>query len=409
MADEVGWIDASAGAPSYTGAKLRRLHAALTQYNGRTLGGKLGVRPGGTALETSIAGSVITVRGGPGIADPAWTTADGPYWFALPADETFTLGAAHASLTRQDVTVLRIGDSPNDGGSGLRLARSEYVQNPSAGTGADPAVLPTGSFKIGRIVVPPSGGGSPTVTQLFPFTVAAGGICPVRDQAERDAISSFDGFAVYRRDRDWVEIHDGTAWRVQGVAVASSASDRDTAITSPYNGQLAMTTDTGLLWQRIAGAWREAAYVPFTHAYAVAEQTLLNGTLHAVLFGAELADLGGAHSIASNTSRFLPTTAGRYEFQGLTTVYATVASLLLAQFRKNGAAVAGASPYRMNNTPSQGTVANSVSSYGEFDLNGTTDYVELYTMQVSGGSVQTFANIAGDQTSMVTMKRIGPI
>lgn len=77
----------------------------------------------------------------------------------------------------------------------------------------------------------------------------------VADATARNALTGIDGLIIYRQDRDWVEVYDGTAWRVQGTAACSSTSDRDSAITSPYNGLLAYTTDSGTVWKRQAGSW----------------------------------------------------------------------------------------------------------------------------------------------------------
>jgi hypothetical protein len=259
------WINASAGAPSYDAAELRRLFALLTQYNGRTLGGRAGVRPGGNALQTSIVSTTITVRAGLALIDPALTTAQGPYWVCLPADELHTLTAAHATLPRKDITVLRVYDTDEDS-SGLRLARSEYIVGTAAGSPTEPAV-PAGSIKLSTIDVPQSGGGSASVTHTYPWTVASGGILPVRNSTDRGTVTPHVGGAIYRVDRyatgAWVEIHDGTFWRVQGPAICTNAADLASAVTSPINGQLATLTSTNVLAQYKSGAWHLAAPVSF--------------------------------------------------------------------------------------------------------------------------------------------------
>lgn len=78
----------------------------------------------------------------------------------------------------------------------------------------------------------------------------------VASQAARDALTGVvEGMVIYRRDRDWLEAYDGTGWRVQGVAVCTSVADRDSAITTFYNGLKAVTLDTGLTWTLQAGSW----------------------------------------------------------------------------------------------------------------------------------------------------------
>lgn len=82
------------------------------------------------------------------------------------------------------------------------------------------------------------------------------GIVNVANQTARTALTPYAGMEIWRLDRKWVEVYD-TAWRVQGVALCTSASDRDTIITDPVLGQLAVATDTGILWQRQASSWSE--------------------------------------------------------------------------------------------------------------------------------------------------------
>lgn len=82
----------------------------------------------------------------------------------------------------------------------------------------------------------------------------------VDSQAERDAlVFKNDGLKCYRRDRDWFELWDGGAWRVQGIAVCSTTTDRDTAITNPYDGQFAFVTAHRGLYRYGGGVWNDAA------------------------------------------------------------------------------------------------------------------------------------------------------
>jgi hypothetical protein len=101
-----------------------------------------------------------------------------------------------------------------------------------------------------------------TDTQRFVVRVAGAWVAVpslivVSSHTVRNAITTkYDGQAVYRQDRDWMEIWDGGAWRVVGVAHCASVTDRDSAngITGPYEGQLCVTIDTGTIWRRTAAA-----------------------------------------------------------------------------------------------------------------------------------------------------------
>ncbi|MFI6329853.1 hypothetical protein ACIBBG_16320 [Micromonospora chersina] len=214
------WINANAGSPAYTAAELRQAMALALTYGGRAMGARGGVRPGGTQLQVSLAGSTITVQPGVACVDPGLTTPQGPYWVALPVAETpGPLAAADATNPRKDIVILRVYDNDEDS-SGLRLARSEYLVGVAAASPSEPAV-PAGAIRLGTIDVPASPG-APAVTDRRPFVVGSGGILPVRDQAERDALSAYAGLHVWRLDLGRVEVNDGTggvgAWR--GAAVS---------------------------------------------------------------------------------------------------------------------------------------------------------------------------------------------
>lgn len=210
MADPL-WINASAGSPAYSAAELRQAMALALTYGGRAMGARGGVRPGGTQLQVSLAGSTITVKAGVACVDPGLTTPQGPYWVALPADETpGPLAAADATNPRKDIVVLRVYDNDEDS-SGLRLARSEYLAGVAGSSPAEPAV-PAGAIRLATIDVPASPG-APAVTDRRPFVVGSGGILPVRDQAERDALPAYGGLHVWRMDLRRVEVHDSAGWR----------------------------------------------------------------------------------------------------------------------------------------------------------------------------------------------------
>lgn len=145
-----------------------------------------------------------------------------------------------------------------------------HIVGTPAAVPVDPEVDGSEDYVIRARITVPAGAttldDSDIENVVLPWTVAAGGILPVRDQAERDAVTApYDGMAVWRQDRDWAEVYDGSAWRVQGVAICTSEADRDSAITHPRSGQYAATTDADTLWQYDGAT---AAWVP-AHAIGV--------------------------------------------------------------------------------------------------------------------------------------------
>lgn len=86
-------------------------------------------------------------------------------------------------------------------------------------------------------------------------SVALGGLLPVASQAQRDALTGiYDGLHVYRQDRDWIEVYDGAAFRVQGVARVTSFADLS-AVSNPATGQLAVNTADGTQYRYDGSAW----------------------------------------------------------------------------------------------------------------------------------------------------------
>ncbi|MEU3252872.1 hypothetical protein [Streptomyces sp. NPDC006997] len=162
---------------SYTGLSLRRGDLTTVMHDGNGTGGRTGVRPGGTGLAVTLAGTTITVAAG--VACLQYQPGQGVYRACLASSTALTLTAAHATLSRIDLVYLRVWDNLVDA-SGQNLADAVYL----AGTpGASPsAPAPSASeiyIPLATITVPPSGGGAPTVsTAVRPYTVAPGGILP---------------------------------------------------------------------------------------------------------------------------------------------------------------------------------------------------------------------------------------
>jgi hypothetical protein len=231
MADPL-WINCPSpgAAPQYTAGELRQAMALGGVYGGRALGARQGVRPGGTQWSVTLAGDQLTVNPGAGLVDPGLTTPQGPYWVALPLAETHTLTPAHATSPRKDLVVVRVYDTDEDA-SGLRLARSEYLEGVPAPSPSEPAV-PAGAVRVALVDVPASGGGAAVVTFVAPYTVAPGGILPIRNAAEEALVVAAPGLAIYRLDGPGLAIFDGAAWRRAGVLLDFQNLETSTPNTS---------------------------------------------------------------------------------------------------------------------------------------------------------------------------------
>lgn len=133
-------------------------------------------------------------------------------------------------------------------------------------------------------------------------------------------------------------------------------------------------------------------------------QTLTASTPAAITMTGEDIDTLNAHSTVSNTSRFTPNVAGTYAFWGQLCVATGTALTMVTQFRLNGNQTLRA-PYAMFTTTTQAFAFNTARCAALIQMNGTTDYVELYGNVSS--TIATAAN-ATDACSWVMAEYWGP-
>lgn len=385
-----------------------------------------GIRPGpgdpGKVAATGAPSANVTVNAFQAVINAS--RGYGPYLVTTDAQKTVAIldVPADPSNTRHDLIVAQQSDVDyGDGNRGFWVGRVRGTPN---AVPVDPAVTvangaPTDSpdyIRLARVRVT---AGATTITGAMiddlrpPWIATLGGLVLIRTQAERDALTAYSGLAIYRIDREWVEIHDGTAWRVQGVAIASSTADRDAAITHPYSGQLCQLINSGdplYQYDGSTASWVLIAIAPiYCHVYQVngATQNILNTTPTALTFTGEVVDTFGFHSTVTNTSRILPTIAGRYKCTGMPAYAPSAAGPFNAQFRKNGALVVGSAAYSTEHAVNQAFVANTATAEATISVNGTTDYIELWTNHNFGVTTATFSNTT-DQHSWVLVEYLGP-
>lgn len=120
------------------------------------------------------------------------------------------------------------------------------------------------------------------------------------------------------------------------------------------------------------------AGAPTFHASAAGTQTVASNTLTKVLFATE--DWDTNNNFASST--FTPTIAGYYQINAiLRCTVGTTASNSVVQITKNG------TQYSLNTSMAPGATLNSVSVSDIVYCNGTTDYLEISTIQVGTGTL----------------------
>jgi hypothetical protein len=145
--------------------------------------------------------------------DPGASTHQGMYGWSSDANVTGSVTAADATYARKDIVYIQVNDSSAGDGSGATSAPVLYLAGTASASPVAPT-LPARSFLVGTITVPQAGGGSPTVVRNPAVYVAAGASLPVSSQAERDALTTYDGLSVRRLDIAGrpTETWDGTDW-----------------------------------------------------------------------------------------------------------------------------------------------------------------------------------------------------
>ena len=125
------------------------------------------------------------------------------------------------------------------------------------------------------------------------------------------------------------------------------------------------------------------AMTPAFMAYNSTVTSMTNNTPTKVLFQTENFDLGSCYD--TSTSRFTPTTSGKYFFNASVSVNSTGNfDKNDVNFYKNGSAFANFRTYHTSYTTSHGSVI--------IEANGSTDYFEIYYEQNSGGALNTINN-----------------
>lgn len=123
--------------------------------------------------------------------------------------------------------------------------------------------------------------------------------------------------------------------------------------------------------------------MPLFDAVQTVAQSLGDSVWTPITFSTETIDRDSGHSTATNTSRYVAKTPGWYRVIGTGSVNITTGRMHVA-IAKNGAKVP-------SGTGALGNALGVAASVSEATvwLNGSSDYVELWAAQVTGGSAPT--------------------
>lgn len=238
----------------------------------RPTGARSGVRYGTPTNTVSLSGFDGTIKPHAGIMDIQTSATAGPYIYAVTADENFTVNAAHSTLARVDIVTVRINDDVEDS-SGLESATVHYKAGTAAGSPVAPTPDTTREMIIATIAVPGSGGGDPAVSWVAPYAVAGGGIIPVRNNTERDALhSAYPGttdapLVVWVKSTAKFQYNSSSGWTdlvdLSALEEATGVKDYRWANTAARTAQTGMSvgdrgvqTDTGADYRYDGATWR---------------------------------------------------------------------------------------------------------------------------------------------------------
>lgn len=196
----------------------------------------------------------------------------------------------------------------------------------------------------------------------------------------------------------WAQI-DVTTGITGSVPVANGGSGRATAITA-FGLIAAGTTATGvqqtispgILGAILTGAGTSALPVfkggntAFLAYRGTSSQSIPSNTATKVQLQIEMFDTGSMYDNVTNF-RYTPTIAGVYHFTFNAVIQSpAVADLLVINLYKNGAAVS------YNRTDSSSTLFNTGSGQTWVQMNGTTDFVELYVTQSNAAAKNAYTD-----------------
>lgn len=172
---------------------------------------------------------------------------------------------AHATNQRNDLIVAQQNDAFYGDGDSVMTVR--HVVGTPAGSPADPAVSGSPDYVIlARVRVPANATSivSGNIDNLRPIAISTGigGVLPVANQAERDAITSpYTGLTVWRTDAFFTETYTGSGWRADSNPSVTAFADLATYISAPYTGMLAYVVNDGALYRYTGSAWLLVSYM----------------------------------------------------------------------------------------------------------------------------------------------------
>tara|TARA_R110002012_G_scaffold232639_1_gene405436 strand:+ start:716 stop:1258 length:543 start_codon:yes stop_codon:yes gene_type:complete len=170
-----------------------------------------------------------------------------------------------------------------------------------------------------------------------------------------------------------------------------------TITTSSGSGTITLgqSGETIALGSGVTSKMNQPAFEVFSNGVSY---NIANNTLTKVVFTVEKFDTDGAYD--TSTGRFTPQVAGKYFCYGRL-AYDKTGDFdnIEIMLQKSGTAFA--------DSISRNEFYNFINTYGIADLNGSSDYVEMYTKQVAGGTSGLLVSNSSGSNCLFGAYRIG--
>lgn len=405
MAIRESW---ASGTASFDAEELRVHEAATWTPATNAVKALGGIKPGpnnpGAVTATGTPDGFVHVA--PFTAVIASTRATNAGVYTLTVDATVDINVlatpANATNPRNDLVIAHVPDTFYGDANSTPVVRT-VVGTPS-GSPADPSLAAyPDAITLARVRVDALATTITTakITDLRPAnTVAVGGLLPTATSTTRNALTGlYDGLQVYRKDRDWTEIYDGTAFRVQSLPIVSSTSDLS-AITNPATGATAFNTADDAVY-RYNSTWRRADW---DRAWGI-----IGGKVYSSTTGNLAAGVTSEVGINMDTGSISTLANRRYRIYAklISSVTTTGANLLiLIRDNTSGGTERGRWFSPNMNTGISYTYPVVLAEWSEAS-DATRTYVVTGRVWTGGGST-TFARNDGGNYALVCVEDLGP-
>lgn len=215
--------------------------------------------------------------------------AEGVYVGRSPGTVLVDIAAAPASNSRIDTVYVMQRDQNSTTSPDANTQGEVGVITGTAAVSPTAPSAPAGAVALGTVTVAAgvtaTTNAGCTIATTAQWTTGAGSAIPVRNATERNALTAFDGLAVYRLDLHSAEVYNGSSWGVPFISVAQTVtSTPPTQNVWTVLGWNSVVENDGFTYS--GGVFT----APVAGVYAITVQYTFTSSSPVVQIGAALAD-----------------------------------------------------------------------------------------------------------------------